>query len=117
MTPDNLQVTILLADCQLRMGENKNVIALLTPVEAQDPDNLAIDYMLGTALISRWPNAEGQKRVDRILRNGDSAEARFLLGSQIFSASDFPAAVKQFASQSSSIQVFLVCRTRTDKRC
>ena len=33
MTPDNLQVTLLLADCQLRLGQNSGVIALLTPIE------------------------------------------------------------------------------------
>lgn len=36
--------------------------------------------------------------LDRILRNGDSAEARFLLGTQMFESGDYPAAVKQLAS-------------------
>ena len=98
MAPNNLQTTLLLADCELRMGENAKVIALLDPVEQQNPDNLAIAYMLGTALIRDNQIQEGQKRVDRILRDGDSAEARFLLGSQMFAAGDFPASVKQFAA-------------------
>ena len=98
MAPNNLQTTLLLADCELRMGENAKVIALLDPVEQQNPDNLAIAYMLGTALIRDNQIQEGQKRVDRILRNGDSAEARFLLGSQMFAAGDFPASVKQFSA-------------------
>jgi tetratricopeptide (TPR) repeat protein len=98
MAPDNLQITLLLADCELRMGQNANVIALLHPVEQQNPDNLAIAYMLGAAMIRDNQIQEGQKRVDRILRNGDSAEAQFLLGSQMFAAGDFPASVKQFAA-------------------
>ncbi len=98
MSPDNLQTILLLADCQLRMGENRDVIKLLTPVEAEHTDELAIAYLLGTALINEGQIAEGQKRVDRILSKGDSAEARFLLGNQIFAANDFPAAVKQLAS-------------------
>src|SRR5215475_5742680 len=98
LSPDNLQTILLLADCQLRMGENRDVIKLLTPVEAEHSDELAIAYLLGTALINEGQITEGQKRVDRILSKGDSAEARFLLGNQMFAAKDFPAAVKQLAS-------------------
>ena len=36
--------------------------------------------------------------LDRILKDGDSAEARFLLGMQMYESGDFPAAVKQFAA-------------------
>jgi tetratricopeptide (TPR) repeat protein len=97
LAPDNLQTMLLLADCDLRMGDNRAVIALLTPLEQQNADNAAIAYMLGIALIRDGQVQEGQKRVDLILRNGDSAEARFLLGSQMFASGDFPAAVKQFA--------------------
>ncbi len=98
LSPDNLQTILLLADCQMRMGENREVIKLLTPVEAEHSDELAIAYLLGTALLHEGQIAEGQKLVDRILSKGDSAEARFLLGNQMFAAKDFPAAVKQLAS-------------------
>jgi Flp pilus assembly protein TadD/peroxiredoxin len=96
--PDSRQIALLLADCNLRMGQNEKVIALLTPIEKQDSNDLAIAYLLGTALIRDSRVEEGQQRVDRILRNGDSAEARFLLGSQMFAAGNFPAALKQLAS-------------------
>jgi tetratricopeptide (TPR) repeat protein len=98
LSPDNLQTILLLADCQLRMGEHRDVIKLLTPIEADHREELAIAYLLGTALLHEGQIAEGQKRVDRILSKGDSAEARFLLGNQMFAAKDFPAAVKQLAS-------------------
>jgi len=38
--------------------------------------------------------------LDRILKDGDSAEARFLLGMQMFESGDYPASVKQFAAAS-----------------
>jgi tetratricopeptide (TPR) repeat protein len=97
MSPENLQVALLLADCRLRMGENQEVIALLKPIEPQDAGNLAIAYLLGMAYIRSGQLQEGQQRVDQILRNGDSAEARFLMGMQMFTAGDFPSAVKQLA--------------------
>jgi Flp pilus assembly protein TadD len=96
--PDNRQIALLLADCDLRMGQNEKVITLLAPIEKEDANDLAIAYLLGTALIRDNRLGEGQQRVDRILRNGDSAEAHFLLGSQMFAAGDFPAAVKQLGS-------------------
>jgi tetratricopeptide (TPR) repeat protein len=95
--PDNVQTILLLADCRLRMGQNKEVIALLKPIEPQNPDDSAIAYLLGTALIRDGQLQAGRERVDKILRKGDSAEARLMLGTQMFAAGDFPAAVKQLA--------------------
>lgn len=93
--PENTQLILLLADCRLRMGDNRGVIALLEPVEQTDPGNLAIAYLLGTALIRDHQVEEGQRRIDKILRNGESAEAHLLLGNQMFAAGDYPAAVKE----------------------
>ena len=58
-TPANTQATLLLADCDLRLGENKKVIELLTPLQQSNGDDLAIVYMLGTALRSRRTNGKG----------------------------------------------------------
>ena len=112
ISPDNLQTILLLADCQLRMGENRDLIKLLTPVEAEHSDELAIAYLLGTALINDGQIAEGQRHVDRILSKGDSAEARFLLGNQMFAAKDFPATVKQLASAIELNRSRSGCRTQ-----
>jgi tetratricopeptide (TPR) repeat protein len=97
-SPQEMQITMLLADCDLRLGENGKVIGLLEPVEAQNPNDLAVAYMLGAALIREKRVAEGQRLINLILQNGDTAESRFLLGSQMFAAGDYPNAVKQFAS-------------------
>lgn len=94
--PENLQVTMLLADCNLQLGNDKRVIALLEPLHAQAPGDLGVVYMLGMALLRDHQTDAGQKLLDQILRNGDSAESRFLLGVRMFEAQDYPAAVKQF---------------------
>jgi tetratricopeptide (TPR) repeat protein len=78
--PDNLQARYLEADCHLRMGEPKAVIALLAPIEPAHQDDLALAYMLGLAYLQEKDAAKGGTLVDRILRHGESAEAHLMLG-------------------------------------
>jgi len=88
LLPDNRQVTFLLADCDLRLGEYKKAIALLDPLEKETPDDLALSYLLGTALIRDQQTERGSHVIDRILRHGDSAEARLLLATAKLNAHD-----------------------------
>jgi len=74
--PNNRQVTDLLADCWLRQGQNAKVIGLL-----------------GTALLEEKNLDRGQQIIDRILRNGDSAEGRFLMATAKLNAMDFNGAI------------------------
>ena len=90
-TPAEMQPTLLLADCWLAMGRNKDVVTLLTPLRSEDP---AIAYLLGTALVRDGQIARGQSEIDRILRNGDTAEARLLLGTAKLAAHEYPAALE-----------------------
>src|SRR5215475_11090864 len=76
--PENRNALLLLADCNLRLGEFKKVIELLTPIESAD--NHAVDYMLGLALINDRQLDKGQERIERIMRDGDSAEAHVMMG-------------------------------------
>ena len=91
--PGNHQAVLLLGDCYLRMGQNKDVIQLLQPEKKKSPDDLAIAYMLGTALLRDKQRDEGAAVIDRILRNGDSAESHLLLGMTKFEAMEYPAAI------------------------
>jgi Tfp pilus assembly protein PilF len=84
---------MLLADCYLRMGKNKKVVELLDPLENSHPDDLGITYMLGTALVRDGQVVKGQVIINKILKNGDSAEARLLLGTTKFQANDFSGAL------------------------
>jgi tetratricopeptide (TPR) repeat protein len=92
--PDQLQPTLLLADCWLAMGKHGKVIELLSPLSTSRPDDLAVAYLLGTALVRDNQIERGQMVIDRILRNGDSAEARLLLGTTKLQARDYPAALQ-----------------------
>jgi Flp pilus assembly protein TadD len=95
--PGNAQAVLLLCDCYMRMGREKDVIAVLEPEEKKYPDDLAVAYLLGTALIREKRVNEGQVLVDRILRNGDSAEAHLMLGTAKMGISDFAGARDEFA--------------------
>jgi Flp pilus assembly protein TadD len=95
--PQNRQATLLLADCYLRTGDNKKVIELLAPEPEGGPDDLAIAYLLGTAYIRDDQVPKGQPLIDRILRNGESAETHLMMGTVKMMASDFSGALKDIA--------------------
>ncbi len=92
------KIAMLLADCNLQLGRNQHVIDLLQPLASENAADLGIAYMLGMALLRSGRIQEGQLFLDRILRNGDTPEARFLLGTRMFESGDYLAAVKQLAS-------------------
>lgn len=87
--PNNLQPGMLLADCYLRLGDNNEVVALLSPLQQTHGNDLAVIYMLGTALVRDGQAAKGQVIINKILSNGDSAEARLLMGTTKLRVNDF----------------------------
>jgi len=91
--PNDVQAVTLLADCYLRLGRNKEVIQLLTPLHQAGTSDLGIAYMLGTALIRDNQVSQGQVIIDPILKNGDSAEARLLMGTTKLMVNDLKGAV------------------------
>jgi len=95
--PDDKKAILLMADSYLRLGDDQEVIALLSPREAQFPDDRAFDYLLGLALIRQNQIERGQRLVDRILRHGDSAEAQLMLGTALTAGNDFAGALKHFS--------------------
>ena len=95
--PTNEQAVLLLGDCYLRMGREEDVIRILEPAEQAHPDDLGIAYMLGTALIHQKRVEEGQVLIDRIMHNGDSAEAHLMLGTAKLNVQDFAGARDEFA--------------------
>ena len=93
--PDNLQARYLEADCQLRMGEPKKVIELLAPIEPQHQEDLALAYMLGLAYLHEKDLAKGGVLVDRILKRGESAEARLMMGMAKRAAQDLAGGLEE----------------------
>lgn len=94
--PGDKNAVLLLADCNLRMGEFKRVVELLTPVETAEPDNRAVAYMLGMALINNKHLDGGRGRIKRILRDGDSAEAHVMMGTTYLTVTEYDKALNEF---------------------
>jgi predicted Zn-dependent protease len=86
---------MILADCQVRLGEYKRVIDLLTPYELAEPDNRTVAYLLGSAFIGDGQVDRGQTLIDRIFRGEDTAEARLLIGSILLLADKGQDAIKE----------------------
>lgn len=82
LAPKNASATLLLADCHMRAGEYAQVIALLSPLEDELGKDRLFSYLLGTAYIEQGDIDRGQKVIDRLFRDGESAEARLLMGAQ-----------------------------------
>ncbi len=94
--PDQPNIILLLADCYLQMGEYKKVIAILEPREAKAPDNKGLAYLLGTAYLREKQVEKGQAQIEKIMRGGDSAEARMMVGTTYLLSADYANAAKEF---------------------
>lgn len=95
--PSNHQAALLLADCYMRLGQDKDIIRILEPEETKYPNDMAVAYMLGTALIRQKRVPEGEALIDRIMRNGNTAESYLMLGTAKMGVQDFAGARDEFA--------------------
>jgi tetratricopeptide (TPR) repeat protein len=93
LQPDNRNALMLLADSYFRLGDYPRTIETLSPYESVLKDDRAFAYLLGTALIRDKQVERGQRLVDVILRDGNSAEAHMLLGTSKFQSNDFAGAL------------------------
>ena len=94
-TPQTVNARLVLADCQIRLGEYKKVIQSLSPLAETDASNRTVAYLLGSALIGDGQLNKGQEIIDRVFRDDDSAEAHLLMGSILLVADDAQGALKE----------------------
>lgn len=94
-TPQTANARLVLADCQVRLGEYKKVIQALSPLADADPANRTLAYLLGSALIGDGQLDKGQEIIDRLFRHEDSAEAHLLMASILLLADDAQGALKE----------------------
>jgi tetratricopeptide (TPR) repeat protein len=93
--PERQNAILMLADSQVRLGEYKKVIELLSTLDPNGSNNRSVAYLLGSALIGDGQVERGQALIDRVFRGEDSAEARLLIGSILLLADDGHGAIKE----------------------
>jgi predicted Zn-dependent protease len=79
LQPLELKPALLLADCLLETNQPPKAVEVLSPLQQEYPDDHAVIYALGMALLKDNRTREAQVLLDRILRDGESAESAFLL--------------------------------------
>lgn len=94
LDPENRQVQTLLADSYVHTGENKKAIDLLWPVFSASSSDLAVDYVLGTALARDGQADLAQRVINPLMEGPDSAEKHMLLGTAKFAARDYAGALE-----------------------
>ncbi len=87
--PSNVRVATLLGDCYARLGQDAQVVSVLSPVAASHPDDLAIGWELGSALIRTGRGREGLELVERVGKSGNSADAYLLAGQTALQLHEF----------------------------
>ena len=90
--PEAKNAYLILADCYLQTGQEKELVSLLKPREQMFGGDLSFAYLLGTALLRQDDVVGGQEYVDRVFGAGESAEAHLLLGTAQFGQHDYRAA-------------------------
>jgi tetratricopeptide (TPR) repeat protein len=90
--PENRNAIVLLAECRVRLGEPGRAVALLRPLQEKNPEDRAVTYLLGYSLLEDKQLEPSKVLLDRVLRDGESAETHLLLGAMKLSAGDYPAA-------------------------
>jgi Flp pilus assembly protein TadD len=86
--PNDLRVATLLGDCYLRRGEYDRAVAMLAPSEAVHPEDLDLAFVLGSALLHTGKMGRGVALLERVGKQGRSADAYFLAGSRLLQANE-----------------------------
>lgn len=97
LQPLELKPALLLADCLLETNQPQKAVEVLSPLHEEYPDDHAVIYALGMALLKDNRTQEAQILLDRILRDGESAESAFLLGQSELLRNDIGEAVAHLA--------------------
>ena len=108
LQPEHRAARVLLADCYWRSGEVKKVIPLLEPLEEKNADDKAVAYLLGMSYLRNGQTLRGQLLVDRILRQGDSAEAHVMMGTAHQMAGEYMDARREYSEPAAQAKVEII---------
>jgi|HubBroStandDraft_1064217.scaffolds.fasta_scaffold29395_2 tetratricopeptide (TPR) repeat protein len=90
--PNDIRITILLGDTDVRLGKPATAVTLLEPLENTNSHNLDFEYAYGFALIKAGKRRDGVERIEKVAKSGNSADSYLLAGSTRLDLNDFEAA-------------------------
>jgi tetratricopeptide (TPR) repeat protein len=93
-SPANHETALLAADGLLQLGEPAKALALLEPLAPEAGSDKALAYALGIAYLKTGKTADAQRTLDPLLKDDRSPEGQYALGMAMFSAGDYPSALK-----------------------
>ena len=77
------------------MGQDAQVVSLLSGRDAEFGDDRLFAYLLGSALVRQDESQRGQAYIDRLFQGGETAEAHLLMGVAQLRREDFRAALPE----------------------
>jgi tetratricopeptide (TPR) repeat protein len=87
--PNDVGIASLLGYADVQMGKADAAVALLEPLESRNAGNLDFEYAFGSALIKAGRRREGVERLEKVAKQGNSADAYLLAGSTLLDLNDF----------------------------
>jgi tetratricopeptide (TPR) repeat protein len=90
--PNDIRITILLGDTDVRLGKPATAVTLLEPLENANSHNLDFEYAYGFALIKAGKRRDGVALIEKVAKSGNSADSYLLAGSTRLDLNDFEAA-------------------------
>jgi tetratricopeptide (TPR) repeat protein len=90
--PNDIRITILLGDTDVRLGKPATAVTLLEPLESANTHNLDFEYAYGFAMIKAGKRRDGVALIEKVARSGNSADSYLLAGSTRLDLNDFEAA-------------------------
>ena len=77
--PIDQKAGLLLAECLMQAGQTDKALSVLQPLAEEYPSDHAITYLNGMALLRLGRSSDAQAELDRILKDGETAEASYLM--------------------------------------
>ena len=87
--PNDAGIASLLGYTDVQLGKADAAVALLEPLESHNAGNLDFEYAFGSALIKAGRRREGVERLEKVAKQGNSADAYLLAGSTLLDLNDF----------------------------
>jgi tetratricopeptide (TPR) repeat protein len=81
--PNDTRVATLLADCYSKLGDDARAVATLAQIQPTHPGDLDMAFVFGSALTRTGKAAEGAALLERVGKQGNSADAYLLAGSTL----------------------------------